>query len=166
MKARSFVGPILVLLGLVLLLSAGAPAALAQVGSSRGWDGPTVVNAPALKTPILESPANGSTVKSLVPKLVWKKVTGAAYYDVELLAKTTGGVFYDMILTCDPTLCADPFVQTNKLKWSVPKKCDPGWFECHLPLKKGTKYWWHVSACDALGVCSAWSTTWTFTTYK
>jgi hypothetical protein len=165
MKARSFVGPILVLVALVLLLSAGAPSALAQVGSSRGWDGPTVVNAPALKTPILESPANNSTVKTLVPQLIWKKVLGAAYYDVEVLAKTTGGVFYDMFLACDPGSCLDPYVSTIKLKWNVPKTCDATWYECHLPLKRHTKYWWQVRACDAGGNCSAWSTRWAFTTY-
>ncbi|MBI4672558.1 MAG: PD40 domain-containing protein [Chloroflexi bacterium] len=82
--------------------------------------------------PTLKSPANGAQLNTLRPTLKWNAVSGANWYTLEAYKdKKTGTPF-------DQTTTAATKYKTKTL------------------IGGGTKYWWHVQACNDAG-CSAWS---------
>ena len=90
-------------------------------------------------TPVLLSPATGTTGVTFPVTLAWQSVTGATSYDLQLDESTFGNPEINLNLT-----------QTS---YEVASQ----------PSGSASYYYWRVRACNATG-CSAWSAKWTFTT--
>jgi transcriptional regulator CtsR len=95
----------------------------------------TVIGAPPA-SPTLNSPASGSTVPSLTPRLQWNGSAGAVSYGVQV---ATGSSFTNLIV--DENGIADRYhdVSEGTLNWN-------------------TTYYWRVNARDSFGRTSNWST--------
>lgn len=90
---------------------------------------------PQLKeAPTLSSPANGSTVSNLTPRLAWNPPTGATSYGLQVATEST---FTNLVV--NQTGIANPY-------YDLP----PG------ELNSNTGYYWRVNASNAAGT-SAWS---------
>ncbi len=90
-------------------------------------------------TPVLVSPANGSTGKSTTLTLSWNSVTNATNYNMQI-AKDAA---FNVKIFDDSTITASSKQVSS--------------------LTGGTQYFWRVSAKNSTGV-SSWSTVWNFTT--
>jgi len=98
-------------------------------------------SAPPQPAPTLSSPANGSTVSNLTPRLAWNPPTGATSYGLQVATEST---FTNLVVS--QTGIANTY-------YDLP----PG------ELNSNTGYYWRVNASNAAGT-SAWSSYWHFRT--
>ncbi len=94
-----------------------------------------------LPAPTLVSPADSATNISISPTLKWNKVIGAISYRIELSRNTA---FDSAAIIKDSSGVTDTSIQITR-------------------LANGTTYYWRVNTTN-IGVTSAWSTPWSFTT--
>ncbi len=97
---------------------------------------------PPPAAPILKSPASGSTVPTLTPRLEWNASSGAVSYGVQV---STSSSFTNLLIneTGITNLYYD--IAPGTLNWS-------------------TTYYWRVNARDSFDSTSAWSSYWYFKT--
>jgi hypothetical protein len=96
---------------------------------------------PIPSVPVLTSPANGSTVSSLTPKLDWGDSTPAPHhYQVQV---STSNTFGTLTVNVSPTDSA---------------------YQLTTPLASAKTYYWRVRAYNSVGGASAWSSVWSFKT--
>ena len=101
------------------------------------WNFTTTGSAPS--TPILSTPASGSTGISTGPSLAWNSSSGATSYALQV---STSSSFSSYV-----------YNQSGLTSTS----------QSLSGLNNGIKYYWRVSATNSFG-SSAWSTVWNFTT--
>ena len=94
-----------------------------------------------LPAPVLEAPANGSTVTSLTPVLTWSAITSGASYRLQLASDAN---FSNLVIDQE---------NLAGLSYSVPAH----------KLTEGQTYYWRVSASKG-NRDSSWSTYWSFLT--
>ena len=109
--------------------------------SGSPWSFTTVAVTAVPPTPILVSPANGSTGQSTSLTLAWNPSSGASSYRLQVATTSSFAHIVDDIMVLFGT--SYPIVG----------------------LVANTSYYWRVSAKNAAGI-SAWSPTWTFKTQR
>ena len=105
---------------------------------------------PGLSTPVLISPANGSTNQSTTPTFSWSAVSNAASYEIIVAANPADLPTSTTAISGGPSVVIDAGVTGTNY---IPAN----------PLSPGTTYYWEVNARYA-SEGGPWSSTWNLTT--
>jgi hypothetical protein len=101
---------------------------------------PTAVS--TLIAPTLASPVNKATITNLTPTLIWKTVTGAASYSIQV---STDATFASTIIDKSAITRTSYTIPSGTLSWS-------------------TTYYWRARTTDKSGLNSTWSAAYTMNT--